>query len=188
MASGDTYDDQHPHREFRHARCAAESDATRAKTHSQPRSSKPRRLPPGLRRGARLQCRREAALRVRPVWKPTVRACELKIASLERAEDALLFPTGMSAIVNTMLAILRAGHHCILFEDCYRNTKKFCDRYLVKYGVEVSFVRTGDYAQLEREIRDNTRVIIGESPTNPHLRVSDIPRSSRSRRRTRQTC
>jgi cystathionine gamma-synthase len=107
---------------------------------------------------------------------PTVRACELKIASLEGAEDALLFPTGMSAIVNTMLAILRQGHHCILFEDCYRNTKKFCDRYLVKYGVEVSFVRAGDYAQLESEIRDSTRVIIGESPTNPHLRVSDLER------------
>lgn len=107
---------------------------------------------------------------------PTVRACELKIASLEGAEDALLFPTGMSAIVNTMLAILRAGHHCILFEDCYRNTKKFCERYLSKYGVDLSFIRAGDYEQLEREIKDNTRVIIGESPTNPHLRVSDVPR------------
>jgi cystathionine gamma-synthase len=106
---------------------------------------------------------------------PTVRACELKVASLEGAEDALLFPTGMSAIVNTMLAILREGHHCILFEDCYRNTKKFCSQYLVKYGIDVSFVRAGDYDQLKSEIRDTTRVIIGESPTNPHLRVSDIP-------------
>jgi cystathionine gamma-synthase len=116
---------------------------------------------------------------------PTLRACELKIASLEGAEDVLLFPTGMSAIVNTMLAILSSGHHTILFEDCYRNTKKFCQRHLVKYGVDVSFVRAGDYTQLEREIRDTTRVIIGESPTNPHLRVSDIPRLARIARERR---
>ncbi len=107
---------------------------------------------------------------------PTQRAAELKIASLEGAEDALLFPSGMNAISTTMLAILRAGHHCILTEDCYRNTKKFCERVLTKLGVEVTFVRAGDYGALEGAIRDNTRVVIGESPTNPHLRVSDIPR------------
>ena len=107
---------------------------------------------------------------------PTQRAAELKLAALEGAEDALLFPSGMNAIVTTLLAILRAGHHCILTEDCYRNTKKFCDRVLTKFGVEVTFVRAGDYAQLEGAIQENTRVIIGESPTNPHLRVADVPR------------
>ena len=107
---------------------------------------------------------------------PTQRAAELKIAALEGAEDALLFPSGMNAITTTLLAILRSGQHCILTEDCYRNTKKFCDRVLTKLGVELSFVRAGDYAQLEGAIRENTRVIIGESPTNPHLRVADIPR------------
>lgn len=107
---------------------------------------------------------------------PTQRAAELKLAALEGAEDALLFPSGMNAIVTTLLAILRTGQHTILTEDCYRNTKKFCDRVLTKFGVEVSFVRAGDYAQLEGAIQDNTRVIIGESPTNPHLRVADVPR------------
>ncbi len=107
---------------------------------------------------------------------PTQRAAELKLATLENAEDALLFPSGMNAIVTTLLAILRTGQHCILTEDCYRNTKKFCDKVLTKFGVEISFVRAGNYGQLEDAVRHNTRLIIGESPTNPHLRVADIPR------------
>lgn len=177
MASGDTQDDQHPHRGI----------STRSVRGGERRHKGEDALTTPIFQTATFTFQDSEEVRAYNAGEkqryeygrygnPTVRACELKIASLEGAEDALLFPTGMSAIVNTMLAILRAGHHCILFEDCYRNTKKFCDTYLVKYGVDVSFVRTGDYDQLEREIRDNTRVIIGESPTNPHLRVSDIPR------------
>src|SRR5437773_485478 len=51
---------------------------------------------------------------------PTQRAAELKLASLESAEDALLFPSGMNAIAGTLLALLRAGDHAVLLEDCYR--------------------------------------------------------------------
>ena len=107
---------------------------------------------------------------------PTQRAAELKIASLENADDALLFPSGMNAITCTLLALLKTGDHAVLTEDCYRNSRRFCDDVLPRFGVEVSCVRACDYAELEGAIRDNTRVIIAESPTNPHLRVADIPR------------
>ena len=107
---------------------------------------------------------------------PTQRACELKLASLEGADDALLFPSGMNAVGCTLLARVRAGDHVVLTEDCYRNTRRFCEDVLRKLGVELSFVRACDYAQLEAAIRPQTRVLIGESPTNPHLRVADVPR------------
>ncbi len=107
---------------------------------------------------------------------PTQRATELKLAALEGAEDALLFPSGMSAVSSTLLCLLRAGDHAVLTEDCYRNTYRFCDRVLPKIGVEVSRVRAGDPEQLEAAIRDDTRVVIGETPTNPHLRILDLPR------------
>jgi cystathionine gamma-synthase len=107
---------------------------------------------------------------------PTQRAAELKIASLEGLEDALLFPSGMNAISCTLLSLLSSGDHVILTEDCYRNTLRFCDDVLPRFGIEVSRVRACDYAQLEGEIRPETRVLIAESPTNPHLRVADIPR------------
>jgi len=107
---------------------------------------------------------------------PTQRAAELKIASLEGLDDALLFPSGMNAMTCTLLSLLHAGDHVILTEDCYRNTLRFCDDVLPRYGIEVSCVRACDYAQLEEAIRPETRVLIAESPTNPHLRVANIPR------------
>ena len=107
---------------------------------------------------------------------PTQRAAERKLASLENQDDALLFPSGMNAITCTLLALLRSGEHVILTEDCYRNTRRFCDDVLPRFGVEVDSVRACDYQQLEATIRPETRVLIAESPTNPHLRVADIPR------------
>jgi cystathionine gamma-synthase len=108
---------------------------------------------------------------------PTQRAAERKLAVLERAEDALLFPSGMNALGCTLLALLRAGDHAILTEDCYKNTRRFCEDVLRKFGVEFSFVRAGDPSELEAAVRPRTRVIVVESPTNPHLRVADLPRT-----------
>jgi cystathionine gamma-synthase len=107
---------------------------------------------------------------------PTQRAAELKIAALEGADDAILFPSGMNAVGSTLLARLRAGDHVILTEDCYRNTQRFCHDVIAKFGVELSCVRACDYPGLEDAIRPETKVILAESPTNPHLRVADIPR------------
>jgi cystathionine gamma-synthase len=83
----------------------------------------------------------------------------------------------MNAIGCTLLALLRAGDHVVLTEDCYRNTRRFCEDVLRKFGVEFTFVRAGDAADLESALRPRTRVIVVESPTNPHLRVADLPRT-----------
>lgn len=107
---------------------------------------------------------------------PTQQAVEQKLAGLEGAEDALLFPSGMNAVTCTLLALLKSGDHAVLTEDCYRNTRRFCRDVLGKFAVDVTFVRAGDYAGLEGALRPETRVVIAESPTNPHLRVADVPR------------
>ncbi len=107
---------------------------------------------------------------------PTQRAAEQKLASLEGMDDALLFPSGMNAIACTLLALLRGGDHAVLTEDCYRNSRRFCENVLTKFGVSLDFVRAGDYAGLQRSLRPETRVVIAESPSNPHLRVADLPR------------
>jgi len=114
---------------------------------------------------------------------PTQQAAERKLAVLEGAEDALLFPSGMNALGCTLLALLRAGDHAVLAEDCYRNTRRFCMDVLGKFGVDFTFVRAGDLAELENALRPNTRVIVIESPTNPHLRVTDVPRAVEIARR-----
>lgn len=103
---------------------------------------------------------------------PTTRAAEKKLAALDNAEDALLFSTGMSAVVTVVLAMLRSGQHIIIMEDCYRMTVKFC-RIIAKFGIECSVVKP-DLASIEAAVRPETRMILTESPTNPHLHVCDL--------------
>ena len=107
---------------------------------------------------------------------PTVRAVEKRIAALENGGDALLFPSGMTAVTHTLLSILPTGSHVIFTDDCYRKTQQFCHTFLARLGIESSEVPMGDYNALEAAIQPNTRLIISESPTNPYLRVVDLER------------
>ena len=104
---------------------------------------------------------------------PTVRAAERKLAALDKAEDALLFSSGMSAIFTVLMAMLRSGQHLVAMKDCYRRTVQLCE-VLAKFGIESSFVPPGDLDALAAAVRPNTRVVFTESPTNPHLRVVDL--------------
>jgi len=107
---------------------------------------------------------------------PTVAAAEQKLANLDSAEAACLFSSGMAAITSTLLTLLSAGSHIIMTDDCYRRTRGFVTKFLKRYGVEATQVPMGDYEALEAAIQPNTKVILSESPTNPYLRVLDVPR------------
>ena len=104
---------------------------------------------------------------------PTLAAAERKLADLDHAAAGLLFSSGMSAISTALMAMLRSGHHLVVMEDCYRRTVQLCD-VLGKFGIESSFVRPGDFDQLQQALRPKTRLIFTESPTNPHLHVVDL--------------
>jgi cystathionine gamma-synthase len=107
---------------------------------------------------------------------PTVAACEAKLAALDHGEDAVLFSSGMNAVTTVLLAMLSAGTHVVIGDDCYRRTRQFCKTYLKKFGIETTVVPMGDFAALEAALRPNTRLIVSESPTNPYLRVVDLVR------------
>ncbi len=119
---------------------------------------------------------REARLDYGRYGNPTQHIAEDKLAELEGAEAALLFSSGMSAMTTTLLGMLSMGQHALIMDDCYRKTAQFCQMVLRKFGVETTFIPAGDYEGLKGEIRENTRVIIAESPTNPHLNVMDLER------------
>ena len=116
---------------------------------------------------------------------PTVRAVEARLAALEGADDALLFASGMAAVTNTLLSMLSTGSHVILTDDCYRRTRQFALTFLKRLGIESSIVPIGDYEALEAAIQPNTRIIVSESPTNPYLRVLDLPRVAQIARKHR---
>lgn len=105
---------------------------------------------------------------------PTQHVAECKLAELEGAEAGILFASGMSAVTTTLLGMLSSGQHAVIMDDCYRKTAQFCEMVLRKFRIETTFVHAGDCAALEGAIRKETRVIISESPTNPHLNVIDL--------------
>ena len=110
---------------------------------------------------------------------PTWRAVEGKLCALEGAEAALLFASGMCAATTTFLALLPKGGHLIVTSDCYRRTRQFLRQYLSKLGVEVTVIEPADTIALKDAIRDGTTLFFTESPTNPYLRVIDLPEAVR---------
>lgn len=105
---------------------------------------------------------------------PTQQECERKLAAIEGAERALLFSTGMSAVIMTLLAYMRRNGHIIFTNDCYRQTRDFATKLLAEFGLQISLVDPTAEA-IAKAIRPNTNIIFTESPTNPYLRVLDIP-------------
>lgn len=105
---------------------------------------------------------------------PTVRELEMRVAAMEGAGDAAAFASGMAAITSTLLAFTKAGDHVILFNDCYRRTRQFVAKTLTRFGVEQTLVPAGDLDALKSALRDETRWIISESPTNPYLHCVDL--------------
>ncbi|MEZ4676911.1 MAG: aminotransferase class I/II-fold pyridoxal phosphate-dependent enzyme [Caldilineaceae bacterium] len=104
---------------------------------------------------------------------PTVRAVEAKLAALEGADDAVLLSSGMAAVTNTLLLLLKQGDHLILTDDCYHQSREFCQSFLPRLGIESTIVPCGDCALIEAAIQPNTRLIYTESPTNPFMRCVD---------------
>ena len=105
---------------------------------------------------------------------PTQQEAERKLAAIEGAERAILFSTGMSAVILTLMAYMKKDGHIIFTSDCYRQTRDFATNFLGKFGIQTTLVEP-TAAAIEKAIRPNTNIIFTESPTNPYLRVLDIP-------------
>ena len=105
---------------------------------------------------------------------PTVRALELKLADLEGGVDAACFGTGMSAIHATMLAFLSAGSHAIISDVAYGGTYRLCTKILTKFGIEFTFADGSNVDDVAAAVRDNTKLILTETPANPTMKCSDI--------------
>jgi cystathionine gamma-synthase len=107
---------------------------------------------------------------------PTQSTAERKIAALEGGERALLFASGMCAITTTMLTLLSSGDHLVMVSDSYRRTREFAGTFLSRWGVETTLVPIDQPVALAEAIRPTTRLIFSETPTNPYLRVMNLPR------------
>jgi cystathionine gamma-synthase len=107
---------------------------------------------------------------------PTVHVLEEKIRILEGAEAATSFATGMGAISNTLFALLAPGKRVVSLKDTYGGSSRIFLDFLPRYQVQVTLCDTTDFGELEAEIAKGCDVLYLETPTNPTLKVVDIPR------------
>ncbi len=115
---------------------------------------------------------------------PSEKVVERKLAALEGGEAALLFSTGMAAIVGLLMAKLSAGDEVVFFDECYHRSREFCVKHLSRFGVVTRQVRACDYDAMQAAITPKTRLLVSESPTNPHLSVVDLERFAALGRRS----
>jgi cystathionine gamma-synthase len=107
---------------------------------------------------------------------PGEQVVERKLAALENADEGVLFSSGMAALVGLFNAKLSSGDEIIFFDECYHRTREYCKNYLSRFGIVTREVKTGDYLAMESEINTKTKLLISESPTNPHLSILDLER------------
>jgi cystathionine gamma-synthase len=114
---------------------------------------------------------------------PSEKIVERKLAALDGGEDALLYASGMAAIVGLLMTKLNAGDEVIFFDECYHRSREFCTKHLARFGVTTRQVKACDYEAMEAAITPATKLLVSESPTNPHLSVVDLARFAEIGRR-----
>jgi methionine-gamma-lyase len=109
---------------------------------------------------------------------PGTDAVEEILANAEQSEGALVFSSGMAAIITTIISQVKAGDHIISSPVLYGGVYDYFVNELPRFGVEVTFVDFDD-DDIEKYIRQNTKVVYTESISNPLMKVEDIPALAR---------
>ena len=106
---------------------------------------------------------------------PTRDALQSRLASLENARFGLAFASGLAAETTLFLSLLKSGDHVVAFDDLYGGSRRLLDKVFQKnFNVEVSFVDARYPEKVEAAIKENTRLVWLETPTNPLLKLCDI--------------
>ncbi len=108
----------------------------------------------------------------------TLKTLEEKIAMLEGGEAALGLASGMAAISTAFLYFLQQGDHVLVTKDVYGGTFSFLTSLIPRFGIAYDFADCTDEEAIIRGIKENTKAIYIETPSNPNLTVLDIKRIS----------
>jgi len=105
---------------------------------------------------------------------PTIEAMENAVADLEGGYKALGCASGMGAISTVFTTLLKAGDHVVCSKALYGPTTTLLATIFTKFNIEVSFVETNIISEVQKAVKQNTKVIYIETPGNPTLVISDI--------------
>ena len=114
---------------------------------------------------------------------PTVSMFQDRLAALEGAESCIATSSGMSAILATAMALLKAGDHIVCSNAVFGATVQLFGGILSRFGVETTFVSPTRVAEWQAALRPSTRLLFLETPSNPLTEISDIGALSEVARR-----
>jgi O-succinylhomoserine sulfhydrylase len=96
------------------------------------------------------------------------------MVALEGAEAGFATASGMAAVFASFMTFLKNGDHILACSSVFGSTVTVLNKYLPKFGIEVSYVAANDTVSWEAAIRPNTKMIYMETPTNPGLDIIDL--------------
>ena len=105
---------------------------------------------------------------------PTVQAFEKRLAVLDGAEAAVATSSGMAGVHAVTLAYLKSGDHVICSRAVFGSILSLFEKYVIKFGVDVTFVDLGDLDAWKQALRPTTRLLFIETPSNPLAQVGDL--------------
>ncbi len=108
------------------------------------------------------------------VKNPTREALQGNLAALEEGRYAAAFGSGLAAIEALFKSVLRAGDHLVCGADVYGGVDRMLRHVWAKFGVAFDFVDTTDLDAVKGAVREETRLIHVETPSNPLITISDI--------------
>ena len=97
-----------------------------------------------------------------------------KIVAMEGAEAGYAFATGMAAIFSSFAALLNAGDHIVSCRSVFGSTHGMFSNYLPKWNIETSYFKVNEVDLIEGLIKENTKILYIETPTNPGLDILDL--------------
>ena len=105
---------------------------------------------------------------------PNQLALSKKIASLENCENGLLFGSGIAAIFSTMFSFIESGDHVVFQSSLYGGTINLIFKEFKKFNIDYTLVESLEPTEYEKAIKDNTKIIYVETPSNPLLEIIDL--------------
>ncbi len=103
----------------------------------------------------------------------TREALEANIAALEKGKYGIAFASGLAA-THALMSLVKAGDHIVISNNVYGGTYRLFEQNMTNYGLEFSWIDTSDAANIENAIKENTKMIFVETPTNPMLVLTDL--------------
>src|SRR5690242_18285296 len=105
---------------------------------------------------------------------PTMDMFEKRMAALEGAEAARSTVTGMAAVTNALMGLVKAGDHIVAAKALFGSCRWVIEEWLARFGVTFTLVDGKDLDAWKKAVRKETKVFFMETPTNPTLEVYDI--------------